>query len=256
MNAPEAGSTAAQIQARAAAFCRLTVKKSNLPGMGAVFSAAVKREWRLQVRRKGDLINPLVFFALVVVLFPLGISPTAEILAPVAPGVLWVAALLAVLMSLDGLFRPDLQDGSLEQLLVSGYPVAPLVLAKLGVHWLLSSLPLVLLSPFLGVMLYLPWQGHGVLMLSLLLGSLALTLVGSIGAALTTGVGKSGVLITLLVLPFYMPVLIFGTGAMQAAIGGHPAGAHLALLAALTLLALALAPWAIAAALRIAVSGE
>lgn len=242
--------------AKAAAFCRLTTKKPNLPGLGAVFSAALKREWRLQVRRRGDLINPLVFFALVVVLFPLGISPTEEILAPVAPGVLWVAALLAVLMSLDALFRPDLQDGSLEQMLVSGYSAAPLALAKLAVHWLLSSLPLVLLSPFMGVMLYLPWQGQGVLMLSLLLGSLALTLLGAIGAALTTGVGKSGVLMTLLVLPFYIPVLIFGTGAMQAAIGGHPPGAHLALLAALTLLALALAPWAIAAALRIAVSGE
>lgn len=241
---------------RAAAFCRLPVGKTNFPGLVSVFFAALGREWQLQVRRKGDLINPLVFFALVVVLFPLGISPTAEILAPVAPGVLWVAALLAVLMSLDALFRPDLQDGSLEQQLVSGHPVSALALAKLLVHWVLGSLPLVLLSPLLGVMLYLPWQGQGVLMLSLLLGSLALTLVGSIGAALTTGVGKSGVLMTLLVLPFYMPVLIFGTGAMQAAIGGHPAGAHLALLAALTLLALALAPWAIAAALKIAVSAE
>lgn len=239
-----------------AAFCRLTIKAKPLPGLFYVFVAACQREWQLQVRRKGDLINPLVFFALVVVLFPLGVSPTAEILAPVAPGVLWVAALLAVLMSLDALFRPDLQDGSLEQLLICGYPTAPLTLAKVLIHWLLSCLPLVLLAPLLGVMLYLPWQAQGVLMLSLLLGSLALSLVGSIGAALTTGVGKSGVLMTLLVLPFYMPVLIFGTGAMQAAIAGHSAQAHLALLAALALLALVLSPWAIAAGLKIAVSGE
>lgn len=239
-----------------AAFCRLTPKKVNSPSLMAVFIAACRREWQLQVRRKGDLINPLVFFALVVVLFPLGVSPTAEILAPVAHGVLWVAALLAVLMSLDALFRPDLQDGSLEQLLVCGYPAAPLSLAKVLVHWLLSCVPLVLLAPLLGVMLYLPFQAQGVLMLSLLLGSLTLSLVGAIGAALTTGLGKSGVLMTLLVLPFYMPVLIFGTGAMQAAIGGHTALAHLALLGALALVALVLSPWAIAAALRIAVSGE
>lgn len=230
--------------------------QGNPPGDFAVFKAALLREWRLQVRRRGDLLNPLVFFALVVVLFPLGISPTQEILAPVAPGVLWVAALLATLMSLDALFRPDLLDGSLEQTLVSGYPVAPLALAKVGVHWLLSGLPLVFLSPFLGVMLYLPWQAQGVLMLSLLLGSLALSLIGSIGAALTAGVGKSGVLMTLLVLPLYIPILIFGTGAMQAAIVGNPPGAHLALLGALVLLALSLAPWAIAAGLKIAVSGE
>lgn len=239
-----------------AVFCRLKQKKANLPSLGAVFKSALVREWRLQVRRRGDLINPLVFFALVVVLFPLGVSPTQEILAPVAPGVLWVAALLATLMSMDALFRPDLLDGSLEQHLVSGYPLVPLALAKLLVHWLLSSLPLILLSPFLGVMLYLPWEAQGVLMLALLLGSLALSLVGAIGAALTAGVGKSGVLMTLLVLPFYIPVLIFGTGAMQAAIGGVSPAAHLALLAALTALAVTLAPWAIAAGLKIAVSGE
>ncbi|SFC16976.1 heme exporter protein B [Marinospirillum celere] len=240
----------------AAAFCRLKQKPANLPGLFAVFKAALGREWRMQVRRRGDLVNPLVFFALVVVLFPLGISPTEDILAPVAPGVLWVAALLATLMSLDALFRPDLLDGSLEQQLVTGYPLAPLALAKLGVHWLLSSLPLILLSPFLGIMLYLPWEAQGVMMLALLLGSLALSLVGAIGAALTAGVGKSGVLMTLLVLPFYIPVLIFGTGAMQAAISGGSAMAHLSLLGALAALAITLAPWAIAAGLKIAVSGE
>lgn len=243
-------------QDQGVAFCRLDKKKSNLPGLLAVFLAALAREWRLQVRRRGDLINPLVFFGLVVVLFPLGISPTEEILAPVAPGVLWVAALLATLMSLDALFRPDLLDGSLEQQLVSGHSLAALALAKLAVHWLLSSLPLILLSPFLGIMLYLPWEAQGALLVSLLLGSLALSLVGAIGAALTAGVGKSGVLMTLLVLPFYIPVLIFGTGAMQAAISGAPVAAHLSLLGALALLAMTLAPWAIAAGLRIAVSGE
>ncbi|WP_114418731.1 heme exporter protein CcmB [Marinospirillum perlucidum] len=240
----------------AATFCRLKAKKSNLPSQGSVFLAALAREGRLQVRRRGDLLNPLVFFALVVVLFPLGISPTEEILAPVAPGVLWVAALLAVLMSLDALFRPDLMDGSLEQQQLSGYSLAALAMAKLAVHWLLTSLPLILLSPFLGIMLYLPWEAQGVLLLSLLLGSLALSLVGGIGAALTAGLGKSGVLMTLLVLPFYIPVLIFGTGAMQTAISGGNALPHLALLGALAALALTLAPWAIAAGLRITLSGE
>lgn len=230
--------------------------KAQPASLPAAIKLAWRKEWRLQLRRKGDLVNSLIFFALVVVLFPLGISPTEEVLAPVAPGVLWVAALLAVLMSLDALFRPDLQDGSLEQLLINGYSPALQALIKVLVHWFLSCMPLVILAPFLGIMLYLPWQALASLSLSLLLGSLALSLLGALGAALTTGLGKSGVLLTLLVLPLYIPVLIFGTGAMQAAIEGYSTLPHLAILAALAILSLTLAPWGLAAALKLAVSGE
>lgn len=237
-------------------FRPLTYLNNKPASLIKVLQQAWLKEWRLQVRRKGDLINPLIFFALVVVLFPLGISPTEEVLAPVAPGVLWVAALLAVLMSLDALFRPDLQDGSLEQLLLNGYSPALQSLIKVLVHWLLSCMPLVALAPFLGIMLYLPWQALLSLSLSLMLGSFSLSLLGALGAALTTGIGKSGVLLTLLVLPFYIPVLIFGTGAMQAAISGYSSLPQLAILAALALLALTLTPWGIAAALKLAVTSE
>lgn len=225
-------------------------------GLGKVLLLTWQKEWRLHVRRKGDLINPLIFFALVVILFPLGISPTEEILAPVAPGVLWVAALLAVLMSLDALFRPDLQDASLEQLLTSGYSPALLSLVKVLVHWFLSCMPLVILAPVLGIMLYLPWQALASLSLSLLLGSLALSLIGALGAALTSGLGKSGVLLTLIVLPLYIPILIFGTGAMQAAIDGYSSLPQLAILAALASLALTLTPLGLAAALKLSVTSE
>ena len=237
-------------------FRPLAAPSSQVASLPQVLRLAWLKEWRLQVRRKGDLINPLIFFALVVVLFPLGISPTEEILAPVAPGVLWVAALLAVLMSLDALFRPDLQDGSLEQLLLNGYSPALQSLVKVLVHWLLSCMPLVALAPFLGIMLFLPWQALFSLSASLLLGSLSLSLLGALGAALTAGLGKSGVLLTLLVLPFYIPVLIFGTGAMQAAIAGYSSLPQLAILAALALLALTLTPWATEAALKLAVTSE
>lgn len=238
------------------AFCRLEQKKSNPPSLYAVFKAAFRREWRLSVQNKGDLLNPLVFFSLVAILFPLGIAPSADILAPVAPGILWVAALLAVLLSLDALFRPDLLDGSLEQLLLNGYSPTLQVMARLLVHWLLTGLPLVLLAPLLGVMLYLPGSAFWALMSSLLLGTLALSLIGAIGAAITTGLNKSGVLMTLLVLPLYIPVLIFGTGAIGGAVLGDPIGGHLALLAAVALLALAFAPLACTAGLKIAVAAD
>lgn len=219
------------------------------------FLGALKRDLLLSYRRKSDLVNPLIFFLMVATLFPLGVSPDPKFLADVAPGVVWVAALLATLLSMDSLFRSDFEDGTLEQLLLSPQPLFMVVLAKVLSHWMMSGLPLTLLAPLLGVMLFLPTDGMLGLMLSLLLGTPTLSLVGAIGAALTVGLRKGGVLISLLVLPLYIPVLIFGSGAVQAAITGIPLGGYLALLGAMLALGLIMAPLAISAALRISVSG-
>ncbi len=192
---------------------------------------------------------------MVATLFPLGVSPEPTLLAILAPGVVWVAALLATLLAMDSLFRSDFEDGSLEQILLSPQPLFVVVLGKVLAHWMMTGLPLTLMAPLLGVMLFLPAEGMQGLMLSLLIGTPTLSLVGAIGAALTVALRKGGVLISLLVLPLYIPVLIFGTAAVEAALTGLPVGGHLALLGALLALGLALAPLAIAAALRISVSG-
>ncbi|GEK46879.1 heme exporter protein CcmB [Halomonas pacifica] len=224
-------------------------------GLGVALVATLRRDLTLMLRRRSEVMNPLVFFALVITLFPLGLSPDPRLLATVAPGLLWVAALLATLLSLDSLFRADFEDGSLEQLLLAPQPLAAMVLAKVVVHWLLTGLPLALMAPVLGLMLGLPAGSHLILMLALALGSASLSLVGAIGAALTVGLARGGVLLSLLVLPLYIPVLIFGAGAVQAALLGDGVGAHLAILGALLALAVMLSPWAIAAALRISVNG-
>ncbi len=224
-------------------------------GLGVALIATLRRDLTLMLRRRSEVMNPLAFFALVITLFPLGLSPDPELLATVAPGLLWVAALLATLLSLDSLFRADFEDGSLEQLLLAPQPLAAMVLAKVMVHWLLTGLPLALMAPVLGLMLGLPAGSHLILMLALALGSASLSLVGAIGAALTVGLARGGVLLSLLVLPLYIPVLIFGAGAVQAALLGDGVAAHLAILGALLALAVMLAPWAIAAALRISVNG-
>ncbi|WP_417584102.1 heme exporter protein CcmB [Nitrincola sp.] len=220
-----------------------------------IFFATLKRELQLALRRRSDLVNPLIFFLMVATLFPLGVSPEPTLLAILAPGVVWVAALLATLLAMDSLFRSDFEDGSLEQILLSPQPLFVVVLGKVLAHWIMTGLPLTLMAPLLGVMLFLPAEGMKGLMLSLLIGTPTLSLVGAIGAALTVGLRKGGVLISLLVLPLYIPVLIFGTAAVEAALTGLPVGGHLALLGALLALGLALAPLAIAAALRISVSG-
>lgn len=227
------------------------------PGEGLVLAltATLKRDLVLMLRRRGEVLNPLVFFALVITLFPIGISPNPDLLALIAPGLLWVAALLAALLSLDSLFRSDFDDGSLEQLLLAPQPLAALTLAKVAVHWLLTGLPLALMAPVLGIMLALPAGSYLVLAVSLALGSATLSLIGAIGAALTVGLARGGVLLSLLVLPLYIPVLIFGAGAVQAAIAGDSVSAHLAILGALLAAALMLAPWAIAASLRISING-
>lgn len=223
-------------------------------GLWKAFKATLKRDVTLALRRRGDVLNPLVFYALVITLFPIGISPDPERLSLIAPGLLWVAALLAALLSLDTLFRGDFEDGTLEQLLLAPQPLTALVMAKVSVHWLLTGLPLSLMAPLLGAMLALPPGSYAVLALSLALGSASLSLIGAIGAALTVGLARGGALLSLLILPLYIPVLIFGTGAVQAAaVGG--AGAYLAILGALLALALILAPLAIAVSLRISING-
>lgn len=215
--------------------------------------AGLRRELTIAYRHKGDLANPLIFFLMVVVFIPLGISEEPAMLARMAPGMLWVIALLATLLSLDGLFRSDFDDGSLEQMVLSPQPLAWLVLTKVLAHWLLTGVPLTLLTPVLGVMLQLPSDGYGVLVLSLFVGTGSLSLIGAIGAALTVGLRKGGLLLSLIIMPFYVPVLIFGSGAVKNAIDGFAVTAELAVLMAMLLGWLLLAPFAIAGALKISV---
>lgn len=219
------------------------------------FIAAVRRELILALRRRSDIVNPLAFFLMVAVMFPLAVSPEPKFLAQVAPGVIWVAALLACLLSADGIFRSDFDDGSLEQILVSPQPLVLVVLAKVLSHWIISGFCLALMSPLLAMMLFLPSEGLGALILSLLLGTPTLSLLGAIGAGLTVGLRKGGILILLLILPLYIPVLIFGAGTVQAGAMGLPIAGYLALLGALLVLSMMLAPFAIAAALKISVRG-
>ena len=214
----------------------------------------VKREWVIAFRNRQDLINPLVFFVLIVSLFPLGVSPEEAFLREAGPGIIWVAALLSILLSLNLLFRNDYADGHLEQWVLSPQPLALLALARVAAVWVTTVLPLLLLVPVLGVMLHLSVSTGCVLLLTLLIGSPVLVLVGAIGAALTVSLRAGGVLLVLIMTPFYVPVLIFGTGAVMAADGGGSLTGHLALLGAMLSLAVVLAPLAIAGALRISVS--
>jgi len=222
--------------------------------LGQAFIAVVARDFRLVWRRRGDAAQPLLFALLVITLFPLALGPEPQTLAKIAPGVIWIAVLLAGLMSLDTLFRGDLEDGSLEQFLLAPQPLSVLVLAKVVVHWCSTALPLLLATPLLAQMIYLPDALLPALFGSLLLGSPLLSLLGAVVVALTVGLRRSGMLLALLALPLYLPVLIFGAGSVIAAAAGLPyAGAWLLLGAALVL-ALVLAPLAAAAALRIALS--
>ncbi|AHL76165.1 heme transporter [Stutzerimonas stutzeri] len=221
--------------------------------MSNVFTLLLARETRLLFRRPAELANPLVFFAIVIALFPLAVGPESQLLRTISPGLIWVAALLAVLLSLDGLFRSDFEDGSLEQWVVSPHPLALLVLAKVLAHWLFSGLALVLLAPLLGLMLGMPVSALPVLLVSLLLGTPILSLLGAVGAALTVGLKRGGLLLALLILPLYIPVLILGSGALQAALQGLPALGYLLWLSSLTALAVTLSPFAIAAGLKISV---
>ena len=214
--------------------------------------AIIRRDLRLAMRRRADIVSALFFFIIVVSLFPLGIGPEPELLRKLAPGVLWVAALLSTMLSLPRLFADDHRDGTLEQLALAPQPLALIVLGKVLAHWLVSGLPLALLAPLLGLQFNLSGDALWMLSLSLLIGTPALSGIGAIGAALTLGVRGGGVLLSLLVLPLYIPVLIFGAGAVDATVTGLGAQAHLSLLAALSLSGVFFAPWPSAAALRIA----
>lgn len=210
-----------------------------------------RRDLTIALRRLTDVLTPLVFFAIVVSLFPLGVGPEPGMLRLLAPGVVWVAALLAAMLSLNRLFANDHADGTLEQMMLAPQPLALLVLAKTAAHWVLTGLPLALLSPLLALSLNLPAEAMATLIASLLLGTPVLSLVGGVGAALTLGLRGGGVLVSLLVLPLYTPVLIFGASSVVAVAEGLSPQAHLSLLAAFLALALSLAPWAAAAALRV-----
>ena len=214
--------------------------------------AMIHRDLRLAMRRRADIVSALFFFILVVSLFPLGVGPEPELLRKLAPGVLWVAALLSTMLSLPRLFADDHRDGTLEQLALAPQPLALIVLGKVLAHWLVSGLPLALLAPLLGLQFNLSGDALWMLSFSLLIGTPALSGIGAIGAALTLGVRGGGVLLSLLVLPLYIPVLIFGAGAVDATVTGLGAQAHLSLLAALSLSGVFFAPWPSAAALRIA----
>ena len=217
-----------------------------------LIAAIISRDLRLAMRRRADIASALFFFVIVVSLFPLGIGPEPQLLRKLAPGVLWVAALLSTMLSLPRLFADDHRDGTLEQLALTPHPLGLIVLGKTIAHWLISGLPLTLLAPLLGLQFDLSGDALRILCLSLLIGTPALSGIGAIGAALTLGVRGSGVLLSLLVLPLYIPALIFGAGAVDAVISGMGAQAHLSLLGALTLGSVFFAPWPTAAALRIA----
>ena len=217
------------------------------------FFSLLKRDLKLAFRQGSDSVMVIVFFIVVVVLFPLSIGPEQKILARISAGVIWVAALLAAMLSMDRLFAADYEDGSLDLLIISPHPTEILVLAKVLAHWLTTGLPLIIVSPLLGIFLYLQADGFWVMIMSLLLGTPVLSLIGAIGAALTLGARRSGVLISLLILPLFIPVLIFGVSAVDAALMGLPTRPQLLILGAFLLFATALSPWASAAALRQAV---
>ncbi len=215
-------------------------------------AVSLRRDLRLAARRPAEVATSLVFFVVVVSLFPLGIGPEMALLQRVAPGVIWVAALLATLLGLPRLFAADHADGTLEQLMLSPQPQLLLVAGKVLAHWLLCGLPLVLLAPLLGLQFNLSGEVLLVLVLALLLGTPVLSLVGAIGAALTLGVRGGGALLALLMLPLFVPTLVFGSGAVEASAAGLGAGPQLSLLGALLIVTLLFAPWAATAALRIA----
>ena len=219
----------------------------------SAFFAIIHRDLLLVMRRKSEVLTALFFFVVVTSLFPLGIGADAALLRKIAPGVLWVAALLSTLLGLQRMFAADYMDGALEQLILTPQPLVLLIAGKITAHWLVSGLPLVILAPIIGIQFDLDASSLYVLMASLLLGTPVLSLLGSIGAALTLGVRGGSVLMSLLILPLYIPVLIFGAGAVYANSVGLDSTGHFSLLGALLILALAFVPWVSANALKIAI---
>lgn len=219
--------------------------------MFRAFLTVLKRDLILAMRRKSDVTSTLFFFVVVVSLFPLAIGPELDTLRMIAPGIVWVAALLASMLALDHMFSVDYQDGSLEQLLLTPQPLTILVVAKVLAHWLITGLPLVMIAPLLGIQYDLSSEAIRVLLITLLIGTPALSLIGAIGAALTLGLRGGGVLVSLLVLPLTIPVLIFGAGAVEANVSGLGSEGHLSMLLAILVMSLLLSPLATAVALRI-----
>lgn len=215
------------------------------------FLALLKRDLTLYFRHRAEMLNPLVFATIVIALFPLAVGPSADKLSSLAPGLVWVVALLATMLSTDSMFKSDFDDGSLEQWLISPQSAYLLALAKLCAHWLASCVPIALLAPLLGLMLALPLYACVPLACSLLVGTLALSSIGAVGAALTVGLRKGGLLVSLLVLPLYVPVLIFGVSLVEASVQLLPWSGHMAILSAMTILSFCLTPLAIVGALKL-----
>ena len=218
------------------------------------FFAIIRRDLLLAFRRRAEMANPLFFFVLVVTLFPLAVGAEPNLLQAMAPGVIWVSALLAAMLSLDSLFRSDFDDGSLEQLILSPYPLSILVLGKVLAHWLVTGLPLILIAPLLALFLGLPDKAMPTLWLSLILATPVLSLIGAIGVALTVGLRRGGMILSLLVLPLYIPVLIFASGAVDRAASGLAVTAQINILLAMLCMALVLTPLPTAAALKMSVN--
>ena len=227
---------------------------SNRLSLTQAFVFLLRRDLLLALRNRAEYAMPLLFFVLVITLFPLAIGAVPELLSRIAPGIVWVAALLAAMLSLDSIFRSDFDDGSLEQILLSPHPVAILVLAKVSAHWLVTGLPLLIAAPVLAQMLGLTQQALPTLLLTILIGTPVLSLIGAIGVALTVGLRKGGIILSLLVLPLYVPVLIFAASAVDSAAMGFDVSAQITMLLAFLFLSLSLSPWATAAALRMSAS--
>ena len=222
--------------------------------MSKAFLSIIRRELLIAFRRQSDILNPLWFFIIVITLFPLSIGPEPQLLARIAPGIIWVAALLSALLSLERLFRDDFQDGALEQLMLLPTPLPVVAIAKVMAHWMLTGLPLIIISPLLAILLSLNFDTWLAVVVTLLVGTPTLSFMGAIGVALTVGLQKGGVLLSLLILPLYIPVLIFATSAIDAASLGMAYNGQIAVLAAFFAGSITLTPFAISAALRVSVN--
>lgn len=220
----------------------------------AIYNATLKRDLKLALRQRVDVVNPLFFYVLVIVLFPIGIGPEPNLLQRVAPGVIWIAALLSTLLGVEKLFKEDYDDGTLEQLVLSPVPLPVIVMAKISAHWCISGLPIILISPLLAAFLNVNFDGLVAVVATLLIATPLLSVVAAIGAALTVGLQKGGVLISLLVLPLNIPILIFATSAVDNAIAGAGYTGQLAVLAAMLVFALMLGPFAVSSSLKVSVS--
>ena len=222
--------------------------------MFTAWTQIFKRDLLIAFRRRSEIVHPIIFFVMVISLFPLAIGDDKVLLQKIAPAIIWVTALLATMLSLDNLFRSDFEDGSLEQMTLLKTPLSMLVTAKIMAHWVITGLPLILITPLLAVLLYMPSESISMLLLTLLLGTPTLSLIGAVGIALTVGLRQGGVILSLLILPLYIPVLIFATLALQNVEQGFSAEAQLAMMLAILVLAITLSPFAIAAALKVSLN--